>query len=55
MSASRKIEKGRKTEELLQALLPEFILGIPFAKSMRWGDLDVRVCTAHPVDRLPLR
>ncbi len=38
----RKEEGGRKTVELLSEVLPEWILSLPFPKSMRWGDLDVR-------------
>jgi glycyl-tRNA synthetase beta chain len=38
---------GRKTAELLVEILPRFINNIPFRKSMRWGDLDVRF--ARPV------
>jgi len=30
--------KGRSTDKLLRVLLPELILGLPFPKSMRWGD-----------------
>jgi glycyl-tRNA synthetase beta chain len=38
---------GRKTAELLVDILPRFINNIPFRKSMRWGDLDVRF--ARPI------
>ena len=38
---------GRKTDELLVEILPRFINNIPFRKSMRWGDLDVRF--ARPI------
>jgi glycyl-tRNA synthetase beta chain len=33
---------GRPTAELLGDILPRLINNIPFKKSMRWGDLDVR-------------
>ncbi len=33
---------GRPTAELLVEILPRLINNIPFKKSMRWGDLDVR-------------
>jgi len=35
--AVRKTTAGRPTRELLQEYLPEFILGLSFPKSMRWG------------------
>jgi glycyl-tRNA synthetase beta chain len=38
---------GRPTHELLAEILPELIANIPFKKSMRWGDLDVRF--ARPI------
>ena len=38
---------GRKTAELLVEILPRLINNIPFKKSMRWGDLDVRF--ARPI------
>jgi len=40
-------ETGRPTHELLSEILPKLINDIPFKKSMRWGDLDVRF--ARPV------
>jgi glycyl-tRNA synthetase beta chain len=40
-------EAGRPTHELLSEILPKLINDIPFKKSMRWGDLDVRF--ARPV------
>jgi glycyl-tRNA synthetase beta chain len=36
----RKRSAGRPTRERLQELLPSFILGLNFPKSMRWGSLD---------------
>jgi glycyl-tRNA synthetase beta chain len=38
---------GRPTAELLVDILPRLINNIPFRKSMRWGDLDVRF--ARPI------
>ena len=38
---------GRPTAELLGEILPRLINNIPFKKSMRWGDLDVRF--ARPI------
>jgi glycyl-tRNA synthetase beta chain len=46
VAAVRK-ETGRPTHELLGELLPRLIGGIPFKKSMRWGDNDVRF--ARPI------
>jgi len=40
-------EIGRATHELLAEMLPKLINDIPFKKSMRWGDLDVRF--ARPI------
>ena len=37
-----KHEKGKPTKELLPEILPRLIGNIPFKKSMRWKDLDVR-------------
>ncbi|CAH2031846.1 glycine--tRNA ligase subunit beta [Trichlorobacter ammonificans] len=45
--AVTKKESGRPTHELLAELLPRLIATIPFKKSMRWADLDVRF--ARPV------
>ncbi|MBJ6726578.1 glycine--tRNA ligase subunit beta [Geomesophilobacter sediminis] len=45
--AAVKSEKGRETAELLAEILPRLVNAIPFKKSMRWGDLDVRF--ARPV------
>ncbi|QEM67374.1 glycine--tRNA ligase subunit beta [Geobacter sp. FeAm09] len=38
---------GRPTHELLAEILPKLIADIPFKKSMRWADLDVRF--ARPI------
>lgn len=38
---------GRPTHELLSEILPELVINIPFKKSMRWGNLDVRF--ARPI------
>jgi glycyl-tRNA synthetase beta chain len=40
-------ETGRPSHELLSEILPKLINEIPFKKSMRWGDLDVRF--ARPI------
>ena len=45
--AVTRLETGRPTHELLSEILPQLIAGIPFKKSMRWGDLDVRF--ARPI------
>lgn len=37
----RKKTTGRPAKERLAEILPEFILGLSFPKSMRWGSLDV--------------
>ncbi|MDO3378775.1 glycine--tRNA ligase subunit beta [Geoalkalibacter halelectricus] len=42
-----KVIEGRPTAELLPEMLPRLINAIPFKKSMRWADLDVRF--ARPV------
>lgn len=42
-----KYESGRPTYELLAELLPALVANIPFKKSMRWGDQDVRF--ARPI------
>ncbi|MFA5517096.1 MAG: glycine--tRNA ligase subunit beta [Desulfuromonadales bacterium] len=44
---AEKEETGRPTAELLTVILPRLINAIPFKKSMRWKDLDVRF--ARPV------
>jgi glycyl-tRNA synthetase beta chain len=46
VAATRK-ETGRPTHELLGEILPRLIGNIPFKKSMRWGDFDVRF--ARPI------
>src|SRR6185369_4082595 len=45
--AVTKQETGRPTHELLAEILPRLVTGIPFKKSMRWGDQDVRF--ARPI------
>ncbi|HIJ96698.1 MAG TPA: glycine--tRNA ligase subunit beta [Desulfuromonadales bacterium] len=45
--AVTKQESGRPSHELLAEILPALIAGIPFKKSMRWGELDVRF--ARPI------
>ncbi|MDD2542573.1 MAG: glycine--tRNA ligase subunit beta, partial [Desulfuromonadaceae bacterium] len=42
-----KHESGRPTYELLTEILPALVANIPFKKSMRWGDGDVRF--ARPI------
>lgn len=42
-----KREQGRPTHELLAEVLPRLVAAIPFKKSMRWADLDIRF--ARPV------
>ena len=42
-----KEEAGRPTHEILPALLPDWVLSIPFQKSMRWGDGPIRF--ARPI------
>jgi len=44
---SRKKITGEDTTTILTDLLPRFIMSIPFRKSMRWMDLDIRF--ARPV------
>jgi len=46
IAAVRK-ETGRPTHQLLTEILPRLIGNIPFKKSMRWGDYDVRF--ARPI------
>jgi glycyl-tRNA synthetase beta chain len=46
LCARRKIPGGA-TEELLPAILTRVITGIPFRKSMRWSDLEIRF--ARPI------
>jgi glycyl-tRNA synthetase beta chain len=43
----RKREKGRKTNALLAEALPRLITSFPFAKSMRWSNLELRF--ARPI------
>ena len=45
--AVRKREEGRPTLDVLADLLPQMIADIPFPKTMRWMDLDVRF--ARPI------
>jgi glycyl-tRNA synthetase beta chain len=45
--AVTKQETGRPTFELLAEILPKLVADIPFKKSMRWGDLEVRF--ARPI------
>ncbi|MEJ2718851.1 MAG: glycine--tRNA ligase subunit beta, partial [Deltaproteobacteria bacterium] len=45
--AIRKIEEGLPTPQILSQRIPELLEKIPFPKSMRWMDLDVRF--ARPV------
>jgi glycyl-tRNA synthetase beta chain len=45
--AAIKQETGRQTRLILAEMLPKLIGEIPFKKSMRWGDLDVRF--ARPI------
>lgn len=45
--AAVKKETGRPTPDLLAEILPRLIANIPFRKSMRWGDFDVRF--ARPI------
>lgn len=46
VAAVRK-ESGRPVPDLLAEILPRLVAGIPFRKSMRWADLDVRF--ARPI------
>ncbi|OGP54300.1 MAG: glycine--tRNA ligase subunit beta [Deltaproteobacteria bacterium RBG_13_52_11] len=43
----RKHEAGRQTREILSVVLPRLITAIPFTKSMRWSDLELRF--ARPI------
>ena len=45
--AAVKSEIGRDTSELLTEMLPRLLNAIPFKKSMRWGDLEVKF--ARPI------
>ena len=44
---ARKKITGEATEGLLPAILTKLITGIPFRKSMRWSDLEIRF--ARPI------
>ncbi|HPD57117.1 MAG TPA: glycine--tRNA ligase subunit beta [Smithellaceae bacterium] len=44
---ARKQVPGRPTQELLPEILKAFVLAIPFRKSMRWADYDLRF--ARPI------
>jgi len=43
----RRREQGRKTSSILAEVLPRLITSLPFAKSMRWSDLELRF--ARPI------
>lgn len=45
--AAKKSEVGRETSELLTEMLPRLMGAIPFKKSMRWADFEVRF--ARPI------
>jgi glycyl-tRNA synthetase beta chain len=47
---ARKTERGRATRTLLQQILPEVILAIPFPKTMRWGTL--KIAFGRPIHNL---
>ncbi len=38
---AKKEIKGKKTKDILREALPQLITGIPFPKTMRWGDGDI--------------
>lgn len=42
-----KKEQGRPTKEILPVILPKIIFSIPFPKSMRWADINIRF--ARPI------
>ncbi|MBW2039594.1 MAG: glycine--tRNA ligase subunit beta [Deltaproteobacteria bacterium] len=44
---ARKQEEGRQTSEILSGVLPRLITSIPFPKSMRWSNLEIRF--ARPI------
>jgi len=44
---ARKTIAGEETASLLPAMIPRFILSIPFQKSMRWSNLEIRF--ARPI------
>ena len=43
----RKVEPGKRVEDVLPEALPGWIASLPFPKSMRWGNLDFRF--ARPI------
>ena len=43
----RRHEQGRETKAILAEVLPRLITSLPFAKSMRWSDLELRF--ARPI------
>jgi glycyl-tRNA synthetase beta chain len=43
----RKREEGRATQDILSEILPRLITTIPFSKSMRWSELELRF--ARPI------
>ena len=45
--SAKKIEDGLASETVLQDILPDLILSIPFPKTMRWSDLDINF--ARPI------
>lgn len=45
--AAVKKESGRPTPDILAEILPRLVGAIPFKKSMRWGDLEIRF--ARPI------
>ncbi len=47
---ARKTERGRATRTLLQKMLPDVILAIPFPKTMRWAAL--KIAFARPIHRI---
>jgi glycyl-tRNA synthetase beta chain len=47
---ARKTERGRASRTLLQQILPEVILAIPFPKTMRWGSL--KIAFGRPIHNL---
>lgn len=47
---ARKTDRGRATRTLLQQILPEVILAIPFPKTMRWGRL--KIAFGRPIHNL---
>ncbi|HDI60282.1 MAG TPA: glycine--tRNA ligase subunit beta, partial [Desulfobacteraceae bacterium] len=47
---ARKTERGRATRTLLQQILPEVILALPFPKTMRWGSL--KIAFGRPIHNL---